>query len=293
VEKNAVDERKLRPFQFGEEVLVPNLPARYAQSGTLMVYHQILFPARFSGSAVTLHYLIYRGNDEVESDVVQELNYSTIEFAGKAVGIRKDIPLADVTLGSKKLVIEMRQNDQALVKSAPLAFAVETEVNPGLWKYAVSIPGFDSAYHSYTLAQQFLRAGNSAQALSLMEESLQKFPNSLEIRVQMMRMAMSAKLYDKALALGQPVEVQNPRDKDLLWLMGWANYELEKFADTVRFFERLRLEDPKKVEVLNLLADCYFRLGETAKSLERVEQSLALNPNQQDVLDLKRKIQAN
>jgi hypothetical protein len=61
----------------------------------------------------------------------------------------------------------------------------------------------------------------------------------------------------------------------------------------LRFFERYRIEEPKKVEALNLLADIYYRLNDPAKSLERVEQSLALRPGQKDILELKQKIQAD
>ena len=77
----------------------------------------------------------------------------------------------------------------------------------------------------------------------------------------------------------------------MLWLLGWANYGLGKYDDSIRFFERYRLEDPKKVEVLNLLADIYFRLNQKDKSMERIQQSLSLKPDQPDILNLKKKIE--
>jgi tetratricopeptide (TPR) repeat protein len=74
--------------------------------------------------------------------------------------------------------------------------------------------------------------------------------------------------------------------------MGWANYGLEKYQDAANFFERMRLEDANKVELLNVLADLYYRLDQKAKSLEIVQQSLALKPDQKDILELKKKLES-
>jgi tetratricopeptide (TPR) repeat protein len=89
------------------------------------------------------------------------------------------------------------------------------------------------------------------------------------------------------------MEVKNPRNKELLWLMGWAYYGMQKYDDSVKFFERLRIEEPQKVEVINLLADIYYRMDQKQKSLERIQESLALKPDQQDIMELKKKVESN
>jgi tetratricopeptide (TPR) repeat protein len=78
----------------------------------------------------------------------------------------------------------------------------------------------------------------------------------------------------------------------VLWLIGWANYGLGKYEDAIPFFQRIRIEDPKKIEVLNILADTYYQMDERAKSLEIVQQSLALKPDQKDILELKKKLES-
>jgi tetratricopeptide (TPR) repeat protein len=115
----------------------------------------------------------------------------------------------------------------------------------------------------------------------------------LEITYQLMKAGLQEKNYDRTIELGTPLEVKNPHSAQVLWLMGWAYYYQHKYQDALRFFERYRIEEPKKVEALNLLADIYYRLNDPAKSLERVEQSLALRPGQKDILELKQKIQAD
>ena len=105
-----------------------------------------------------------------------------------------------------------------------------------------------------------------------------------------MRVALKGRDFQRVLDLGTPVEVKNPRNTEMLWLLGWAYYGMQKYEDAVRFFERLRIEEPKKVEVFNLLADIYYRLDQREKSLERIQQSLALKPDQKDIVELKKKL---
>ena len=108
-----------------------------------------------------------------------------------------------------------------------------------------------------------------------------------------MKLSLKLKDFDRLLEIGLPLEIKNPRNTDLLWFIGWAYYSQEKFEDAAKFFERLRLEDASRVEAFNLLADIYYRMNQPEKSLERVQQSLALRPNQKDILDLKQRLESN
>lgn len=286
--------KKIRPFQFEDKVFTPNLPAKYAVGGMLKVYHQVIFPVKFEvpAAGLELKYLIYKG-DQVEREAVEPLHVSAEDLVGNAVGIQKEVPLASLSFGEKKLIVELRHLDKVITRSPALSFSVEPEVHQGVWKYSVGLPLYDSPYHDFTLAQQLIRLKKPEEAFALMEEAHKKNPDSLEIRLQLMRAALKAANYSKVLELGNPAEVKNPRNKDLLWLMGWAFYSQEKFPDAVRFFERLRMEDSNKIEVLNLLADIYYRMDERSKSLERLKQSIALKPDQKDLLELKKRIESN
>ena len=292
-EKAPEDETKLRPFQYGNQIDTPNVSGKYAQRSTMPLYHQVVFPPKFApgDGALSLHYLIL-GAGKTEMDVAQPLTNPAADLAGNAIDVRKDILLAGVTLGTKQLTAELRAGEKVLARSQPVTLMIETEVGAGVWKYAVSIPGYDSSYHPLAIAQQLMALKKTNQALAVLADAYKSYPDSLEIRLQLMRAALRGEKFQTVIDLGTPMEVKNPRDTQLLWLLGWANYGLGKFEDAVRFFERYRIEDPRKLEVLNLLADIYFRLNQKDKSLERIQQSLALKPDQPDVLELKKQVEA-
>lgn len=292
VEKAPADDGRLRPFQMGEQLYTPNIPAKYAKTGTMPVYHQIFFPLKFAEAKTLFLRYVLLGGEKTEVEVTEPLNLSAGALAGNSIDVRKDIPLENATLGVKKFFVELRSGDNVLTASAPIPVTIEATAQPSVWKFDVAIPNYDSAYHSYTIAMQLMKLNRDDQALAVLKQAYAAHPDSPEIRVQLMRAALKVKNYQAVVDLGGPAEIKNPRDKEILWLLGWGYYGLGKYEDAMRFFERYRIEDPKKVEVLNLLADIYFRLNQTEKSLERVQQSLALKPDQQDLLELKKKLES-
>jgi GWxTD domain-containing protein len=293
-EKAKPEDKKLRPFQFGEAIYTPNLQSHFSSKGNISVYHQVIFPDHYVGGigALNLRYVVMQG-DNVEKEFTESLNLKPEDLAGNAIDVVKDIPPGQLSYGSKRLFVELRQDEKVISRSESMTFEVQPEEVPGAWKYAVSIPNFDSPYHSYALAQQYLKLNRPKEAVELLEHAFQQNPDSPELRTQLMRVALKNRNYERVIELGTPAEVKNPRNKEILWLLGWANYGMQKYEDAVRFFERLRIEEPNKVEVFNLLADIYYRLDQKDKSLERIQQSLALKPDQKDIVELKKKVESN
>ncbi|MCI0415968.1 GWxTD domain-containing protein [bacterium] len=288
----AAKDNKIRPFQFGDKIFIPNLPARYSKNAPMLLYHQVIFPDTYASMGTPeLHYVVKVG-DQIESEQTEPVSIAASQLAGNYIEIQKDISLSALSVGAKTLTVELREGEKTIAKTAPLMFTVSNDAAPNVWKFSVALPGFNSGYHSFLQAQQLLRLKRPKEARLLLEDAHTKDPENLEVTYQLMRAALQEKNLNKVIELGSPLEVKNPRNPQVLWLMGWAYYYSEKFHDALRFFERYRIEEPKKVEALNILADIYFRLDQPAKSLERVEQSLALRPNQKDILDLKKKLQA-
>ena len=295
IETAPPDDGKVRPFQFGDKIIIPKLPAEYLQQGLMKIYHQVIFPETFTTEpgALVLHYKIHQ-QDKVESDITQALDVIASEVAGNYAEIWKELPLSGVTLGNKALSIELHNNGKVVARTPPLQFKVVNESSaPAIWKFSVAMPSYDSATHDTILAGQYMRLNKTAEAKQLLESAYRADTGSLKTGLQLMRLSLKLQEFDRVLEIGLPLEIKNPRNTDLLWLVGWAYYSQEKFEDAAKFFERLRLEDASRVEAFNLLADIYYRMNQPEKSLERVQQSLALRPDQKDILDLKQRLESN
>jgi GWxTD domain-containing protein len=281
-------DQKLRPFQVADKVLIPNITARFSTQQPIEIYHQIIFPTNFSAQNLQLHYAVKNG-DKVEAESSSEVKQS--DLAGSSIDILKQIGLSNLLPGKKELTVELLENGKLISKAPPLSFELRSEPVTGSWKFSAGIPAYDASYHVLVVSQQLMRLKHPQEAASLLNEALKRDPKLTDVRIQLMQTELRQKNYAHVLQLGQPAEVNDPRNQKLLWFMGWASYGMEKYDDSIRYFERLRIEKPDAVDVLNVLADAYFRLNQRDKSLERVQQSLALKPNQGDILQLKAKLE--
>jgi tetratricopeptide (TPR) repeat protein len=267
---------------------VPNVSAKFSTQHPIEIYHQIIFPNHFDAGDLKLHYVIKSG-DKIESDSTADVKQG--ELAGISIDILKQITSSGLAPGKKELSVELLQNGTAISRAAPLVFELTPQPPSGSWKFAAGIPAYDASYHVMVVSQQLLRLKQPQQAAAMLDQALQRDPKLTDVRIQLMQTELRQKNYAHVLQLGQPAEVNDPRNQKLLWFMGWASYGLEKYDDAIRYFERLRMEKPDAVDVLNVLADAYFRLNERGKSLERVQQSLALKPDQGDILQLKAQLE--
>jgi hypothetical protein len=286
-------DNKIRPFQFGKKLVIPQLASEFSQTGALKFYYQVIFPETFTMTTapLVLQYKILN-DSTVEREESQNLEVTAEQVAGAYVEIFKEIPLTGLAVGKRRIQIELRQQDQTLARSEPLDFNVALEEGPGIWKFSVGMPPYDSGIHSSMLGKQLIKLNRLEEAKTFLERAHREDFSSLEIALQLMRIAVKTKDYQTVINVGSPFETHHPRNHDLLWLMGWGHYGLNQFDDAMRFFERLRIEDAKRVDVLNLLADIYLRLDQPSKSLDRLKESLALNPNQKDIQDLKKLVES-
>ena len=58
---------------------------------------------------------------------------------------------------------------------------------------------------------------------------------------------------------------------------------MKQYSDAVRFFERVRMQQPEELHSLNKLALAYFALGQKEKARELWKNSLELDKEQPEI----------
>lgn len=293
--ENATPNAKgLKPFQFGNVILQPLVEHRYAQGQEATFFYQLFFPEPslpLSGTDLTLEYEVLQQG--------KSIGKVSNSFASKVPGDVQEGSInvfdhfelsAQALNGPAKLIARLKKGEKTLAESAPAFFDFNPTKVPTPWRLISGIPPLDSSYHKYVLAQQYIRVGEDDKAIQLLGD-VTDGPAGTDAKIQLMRLQLKAKQYDKVLNLAHDLEIRYPKNKDLLWLMGWAHYGLNQYDDALRFFERGRMEEPQSVQILNVLADVYQRLSRFDKSLEMINKSLALEPGQADILQMKEAIQ--
>ena len=285
----------VKPFQFGDRVLEPLVDHRYLVKDEVSFFYQLFFPKASLSlplKDLTVEYdVVQSGQTIAHSEFPLSDKYKRDNLVEGTISLLDKIQLPDANNGPAHLVARLKNAGKLVVESPAAEFRFDPQKPALPWRYVSGIPDFDSPYHKYVLAQQYLRINETDKAASLLEDVASESPGNLDARLQLMRLELKSKQYDKVLQIAHDLEIQYPKNKDLLWLLGWTYYGMNRYDDAVRFFERGRIEEPNNVRILNTLADVYARLAKYDKSMEMIQKSLLLDPNQPDMLEMKEKVQ--
>jgi len=287
--------KSIKPFEFGKIILNPLVDRRYGQNAVMAFFYQLFLPEKslpLDSSTLMLEYeLIQNDKSFAKQTYSFAEKFKDVQLTSGCLSFQDAIKITNAGLGNAKLIVRLRSGSKTIAESEAAFFQVDTSIVAKPWRLVSGIPPYDAPVHTYLLAQQYIRLNKRAEASELLKTVSKDVPSSLEIKLALIDVALKNKEYDYVLEMAHEIEIQNPDNKQLLWILGWTYYGKNQYDDSVRFFERSRLKDPQNVEVLNILADLYARLEKYHKSLELIEMSLSLNSHQPELNKLKQTVQ--
>ncbi len=125
--------------------------------------------------------------------------------------------------------------------------------------------------------------GNTAEAERSYARALSVRPDLLSAAVNLGRLRIAAKEYDKAVEVLKPAVEKHPQSADAHYLLGEAYLQTGKNDDAAtHFFEALRIDSQGKAEAHLRLAMLYDAGGEKDKAADELEQFLAKRPDYPD-----------
>lgn len=285
----------VKPFEFGNMILEPLVDHQYPSNGTVSFFYQLFFPQKslpLSADDLTVEYeILQQGASVAKSSFPLSQKFQSAQLIAGAVSILDNLKLTGAGIGQAKIVARVRKGQTLLAESQAAEFQIQGSGAPMPWRLISGIPNFDSPFHKYVLAQQYIKLNQTEKANEILQEVTSETPSNFDARLQLMKLSLKAKQYDRVLELAHDIEIQYPKNKDLLWILGWTYYGKNQYGDAVRFFERGRIEEPTNVRILNMLAEVYQRMSNYNKSLEMIDKSLAVNPKQPELIQLKAKLQ--
>ena len=90
----------------------------------------------------------------------------------------------------------------------------------------------------------------------------------------------------RALELLTPIEQEFPNQYEVVAGLGLSYSLLGDCSKGIGYLERARMLRPPDTNLLNMLGDCYRKLGENEKAADAFQRSLDLNPEQEQVQKL-------
>ena len=110
-------------------------------------------------------------------------------------------------------------------------------------------------------------------------------PSSVPARWLLAKAHLYAREPDRAIELLAPLEADWGSQYEVMEGLGLAHYFKKDFARTVSYLEKAIALKAPDTSVLNALGDSYQELGRMKEAKSVFERSLALNPDQEAVVD--------
>lgn len=105
-----------------------------------------------------------------------------------------------------------------------------------------------------------------------------------------LRKLVKEKKYDSALKIGTQILKNNPDENDVLFIIGGIYYIKGKHRTAISYFEKSLKIATHDIDVLILLANSHFRLGNFVESINNCNIIKEIDPKNNGVKELLEKI---
>ncbi|MCP2518822.1 GWxTD domain-containing protein [Candidatus Aminicenantes bacterium AC-335-A11] len=194
-------------------------------------------------------------------------------------------PLTDFSPGFYTIRVSLYDKDNNEILFEEKEFQVSAfSVIPRPWIISKIMPKNEKtrAEIKFILANQYYSLGNIEKAKRILEEINKRFPQ-LRYAQLLGEIYFLNKEYQKVKELLMPYKNSNPKSFAFLALLGKTCQALGEFEEAIKIYKEYLLHEGTNLNILNLIGDCYYKLGDNEQALIAWRKSLELNPNQPSI----------
>ena len=117
-----------------------------------------------------------------------------------------------------------------------------------------------------------------------LEESFQRKPDSVHYALNLARVCMAMTEYKKVVSILLPF-LNQPKAPayEVFYITGQAHQNLGELNKAIEAFNKAISHHGLNINLLNVLGECYFQLGDVSEALAAWEKSLEINPEQPQI----------
>lgn len=277
---------KLKAFTFNGTQYLTNTQNQFLPQQEIGLYCQI-FNIQYINSK-SLHIEIFPINEETP---VYELKKPLTEIiTPDSLGV--DIPsIVPSTLKpgyyqARITVVDSGEEQRLIHKENFIILAESYPVIP--WIYSKLHKPFPNSDDLYLLAYQYFRRQDFHKAKQSVEKSL-AIKESIKGKSLLAKTLFALHQYQDSLEVAIPI-YETTGDREVAKILAVDYAGLKDWSSALTYLEKL-LSQATEISVLNLAAECYFNLNLPEKALPLLQRSLELDPNQEKIIELKKKIE--
>lgn len=268
-------DRVLRPFQWGDTILLPEAEGTFSPSENLGIFLQ------FSGLDDRKNYKLsisILDNGKILKNITKILK----GVKGESV-IYHELSLSELSPSLYKLKISlMDESDKEILSEFSNLQLTHLPAIPRPIFYYKGIP-YEISYIDYILGNQFFNKGKFDEALKKLKNAYDRNRNNEEIAIALAKTLDKFNRNDEIINILTPFSNGENVKYETYFLLGEAHRKKGNFVEAIKFFTSALSHYGQNINLLNALGECYWEIKDFKNAKFYWGKSLELNPEQKEI----------
>ena len=277
-------EGKIKAFLLGGQQLYLQASRVFTSRDQLVVALQIFGLTPELKNKASLRYQFFK-----ESQLFKEETYPVSEL-GTLPDLIKVFSLADFSPAHYFLNITLLIDGQEKLTVKDEFDLTYLETLPRPWVLSRILPPASDPYYGWILGNQLYNLGRLTEARTVLEAAMAKAPGNQDLAMELARVYVGLKDYEKAAKiLDSFVMAEQGVRYETYLVAAQAFFNIGQYEKALNTLDKAVAQHGTDIQLLDLIGDCYLKLGKKEEALAVWQKSLEINPEQPEV---KKKIQA-
>jgi tetratricopeptide (TPR) repeat protein len=252
----------------------------------------------------TLHMLLLRTDPATDREKVRNIEFS-ISLSGKEIrkitkkitdypradAVVEKVPLQDFSAGIYDVRVTLTDAAGMPLEKISDRFTVNFgDQNSTPWIISYYDRTFGPASRLRILGKELLNLGKPDAALAVLQDASRLEPSSAAILLTLADDLVKLSRYEEAVRALEPLKGKAEEQPELYYALARALHGAGRYHEAVQELLAYTKHESSNIYALNLLGDCYRRLGNTGEALKVYETSLKLAAGQEDIKALVEKL---
>jgi len=274
-------EGKIKAFLLGGQQLYLQANRVFTAKDELAVAVQLFGLTPELKNRASLKYQFWK-----ESEIYKEETYPVSELDSLPLVI-KIFPLAGFPPAHYFLNLTLLVDGQEKIKVKEEFDLSYLESLPRPWVLSRVLPPPTDPYYGWIIGSQLYKLGRLTEARTVLEAAVAKAPGNEDLALELARVYVALNDYQAAAKiLDSFVSAEQGVRYETYLVAAQAAFSLGQYEKALTVLDKAVARHGSDIQLLDLIGDCYFKLGKKEEALAVWQKSLEINPDQPE---LKRK----
>ncbi|UCC40299.1 MAG: GWxTD domain-containing protein [Candidatus Aminicenantes bacterium] len=278
VNRRGAQQSKLRPFQIGAYQIYFQGKRVFLRKDTMTAAFQIHGLSPVLREKGEIKYTFFKNREEFRS-TTKKLN----EFL-ELPNIVEEFSLQEFPPDHYRVQVSLFVDGREILSDSEDFDITYLEAFARPWIYSKLLPDTQDPIYAYLIGTQLFNSGKIAEARDYLEEAFHKKPDSLDFALNLTKAYYALAEYKKIESVLLPfISQPQPPKYEVFIIMGGAYQNRGELDKAVDVFNKAVSHHGLNINLLNVLGECYFQLGDVSEALAAWEKSLEINPDQAQI----------